>query len=289
MLEFVLSVLATMAISGSAQVSEPAKPDRPTVVLVHGAFADSSSWNGVIAELRADGYPVISAANPLRGVQNDGQYVANLINSIPGPVILVGHSYGGTVISVAAPGKPNVKALVFVAAFALDDGESVAGISTRFPEGTLAGALAPPVPLGGGVNDLYIDQGRFWKQFAADVPEVQASLMARTQRPITDSALSEGMKAPAWRSLPSFFIYGTEDRNIPRSALAFMAERAKSRHTVEIEGASHVVMVSHPNEVAQLIERAASESGCHPLKADEGRQCLPVPASGAPRTFRMGK
>ncbi|MGB3382361.1 MAG: alpha/beta hydrolase [Rhodanobacter sp.] len=230
---------------------------KPTVVLVHGAFADASSWNGVIKRLHDKGYTVIAAANELRSVKGDAAAVSSLVKSIHGPVVLVGHSYGGPVISEAASGLANVKALVYVAAFAPDVGENAAELSGRFPGSSLGSALAPPVALADGGKDLYIEQDKFHAQFAADVPAAQASLMAVGQRPVTDAALHEASTSAAWKSIPSWFIYGSADLNIPPAAQAFMAKRAHSRKTVVIKGASHVVMVSHPAEVAALIEQAA--------------------------------
>jgi pimeloyl-ACP methyl ester carboxylesterase len=231
---------------------------KPTVVLVHGAFAESASWNGVVDELAGSGYRVIAAANPLRGVASDAASVSALLKSIDGPVVLVGHSYGGAVISAAANGASNVKALVFVAAFAPDTGESCLGLTGKFPGSTLPPTLAPPVKLADGGEDLFIQQDKFPQQFAADVPPAQARTMAATQRAIKSSALAELAGAPAWKSLPSWSIYGSDDLNIPAAAMAWMADRAHARKTVVVPGASHVVMVSHPREVAALIQQAAS-------------------------------
>jgi len=230
-----------------------------TIVFAHGASADSSSWNKVISILLKKGYPVVAAANPLRSVRSDAESVASVVNSIQGPVVLAGHSYGGMVISSPAPGRKNVKGLVFVAAFAPDTGESAFGLAGRFPGGTL-GPTTSPVALPDGGNDLYIQQDKFWAQFAADVSEADAKLMAATQRPITEAAGNERSGEPAWKTTPSWFIYGDRDLNIPLAAHAFMAERAHSRGTVVVKGASHVVMVSHPDEVANLIVKAATES-----------------------------
>ncbi|MFC0220501.1 alpha/beta fold hydrolase [Pseudochelatococcus lubricantis] len=245
--------VATSLLSGAA-IAEPAKP---TVVLVHGAFADSSSWNGVITSLQKDGYRTVAVANPLRSVSNDARLVSDVVASIAGPVVLVGHSYGGQVISNAAKGHENVKSLVYVAAFAPDAGEAAAELAGKFPGGTLGDALAPPVKLADGGVDLYIDQTKFRDQFAHDVPAEITVLMAAGQRPITEAALTEKSGEPAWKSLPSYFVYGDGDKNIPAEALGFMAERAGSRRTVVVEGASHVVMVSRPKVVADLIEEAA--------------------------------
>lgn len=247
-------LLATIALASAAH----AQPGKPTVVLVHGAFADSSSWNGVIKILDRNGFNVVAAPNPLRGVRSDADIVADLVKSIPGQVILVGHSYGGSVISEAAEGLPTVKALVYVAGFAPDTGETAIGLSGKFPGSTLAPTLAPPVKLTSGSSDLYILQARFHEQFAADVPAAEAKLMAVGQRPVTDAALAEVSTAPAWKHVPSWFIYGSKDRNIPAAAHAFMADRAKSRQTVVVDGASHVVMISNAAAVAKLIESAAN-------------------------------
>jgi len=263
------TVTLKLAVASQATPSEPVP--RPTIVLVHGAFAESASWNEVARDLRARRFPVIAAANPLRGVKTDAAYVASIVASVKGPVVLVGHSYGGSVISAAAVDKPNVKALVFVAAFAPLEGESAADLSSRFAGSTLAPTLAPPVELPDGSKDLSILQDKFGAQFAADVAPGAAQLMAVTQRPITQEALTEGASGAAWKSVPSWFIYGDRDKNIPPQALAFMADRAKSRKTVVVEGGSHVVMVSRPKLVAQLILEAASARTDQPL-ALAGRQ-----------------
>lgn len=253
------NIALALSITAAAvpALAAPATSVKPTVILVHGAFADATSWNGVATRLRADGYPVIGAANPLRSVKSDAALVANIVKSVKGPVVLVGHSYGGAVISAAANEQPNVKGLVYVAAFAPEQGETALELSGRYPGGTLGGALAEPVALADGGKDFYIQQDKFHQQFAADLPKAQAELMAVAQRPIAEAALTEAAGIPAWKKLPSYFIYGTGDKNIPAAALAFMAERAKSVRTVAVPGASHVVMTSHPDAVARLIEQAA--------------------------------
>jgi pimeloyl-ACP methyl ester carboxylesterase len=253
-------VFATLALTAAmfGATAAFAAPVKPTVVLVHGAFADSSSWNGVVKILEKDGYPVIAAANPLRSVKSDAQSVADVLASVKTPVVLVGHSYGGPVISEAAYGNANVKALVYVAAFAPEKGETAAELSGRFPGSTLGPTLSAPVELADGGKDLYIQQDKFHDQFAADVPPADAKLMAATQRPVTVAALNEAATEPAWKTVPSYFVYGDQDKNIPAQALAFMAERAHSKQTVVVKGASHVVMVSNPKAVASLIETAAA-------------------------------
>jgi pimeloyl-ACP methyl ester carboxylesterase len=250
-------LLAGLALAAAMFGDAHAQPANPTIVLVHGAFADSSSWNGVVKILEKDGYPVVAVANPLRGVKNDAGYVADILASIKSPVVLVGHSYGGSVISEAADGHANVKALVYVAAFAPDIGETAAQLAGKFPGSTLGPTLAPPVSLSGGGKDLYIQQDKFHNQFAADVSDAGAKLMAATQRPITEAALNEVQTETAWKRIPAWFIYGDKDRNIPPEASAFMAARAHARETVVVKGASHVVMVSNPGPVAKLIEAAA--------------------------------
>ncbi|MEU7827045.1 alpha/beta hydrolase [Catellatospora sp. NPDC049133] len=252
--------VALAAAAPTAAAPTPAPQTKPTVVLVHGAFAESSSWNPVITQLAGEGYPVIAVANPLRGVKTDAAYVADVLKTIQGPVVLVGHSYGGLVISAAATGNDNVKALVYVAGFAPEPGESGATLSGKFPGSTLSETLAPPVALAGGGNDIYIQQDKFWKQFAADVPEAQAKDMAATQRPVTQAGLTEAFQGePAWKSIPTYFIYGSLDKNIPAQVHAFMAQRAGAKQTVAVDGASHVVMISHPQEVAKMITDAASQ------------------------------
>jgi pimeloyl-ACP methyl ester carboxylesterase len=201
---------------------------------------------------------VIAAPNELRGVASDATEIAAVVKTLTGPVVLVGHSYGGPVITTAANGADNVKALVYVSAFLPDAGESALELTGRFPGATLGAALAPAVPLANGGQDLYIDQGKFPAQFAADVPLARARLMAATQRPVTQAALAEKSGPASWMNIPSYAIYGSSDLNIPPAALKFMADRAKSKRTVVVKGASHVVMVSHPDKVAALIAEAAS-------------------------------
>jgi len=252
-----LSLAAVLALAGPAVVRAATPPEKPTIVLVHGAFADSSGWNGVVTRLNRDGYHVVAAANALRALNSDAETVSALVKSIPGPVILVGHSYGGEVITEAANGNGNVEALVYVAGFLPEAGESALSLSGKFPGGTLATALAPVV-LPDGDEDFYIQPAKFRDQFAADVPAATAALMAATQRPVTGRALSDMAGAPSWKRLPSYVIYGSADRNIPAQTQRFMAERAGARKTVAVEGASHALMVSHPDKVAALIEDAAS-------------------------------
>ena len=245
-----------LVLAGAFLTPATAQGIKPTIVLVHGAFAESSSWNGVVSQLLEKGYPVVAVANPLRGVKSDADYVAGVVRNIKGPVVLVGHSYGGAVISNVNDG--NVKALVFVSAFSPDQGEALGPLGDRFPGSTLGAALAAPVALPDGRKDLYIQQDKYAAQFAADVPAKEGRIGAVGQRPIVDAAFVEPSGAPSWKAVPSWHIYGDADKNIAPAAMKFMAERAGSKETVVLKGASHVPMISQPNAVTTIIEHAAS-------------------------------
>lgn len=251
-----VSIAAALASLGGMAANAAPHSDKPTIVLVHGAFADASSWNGVIARLERDGFNVIAAANPLRGVASDATAIAAIAQATAGPVVLVGHSYGGPVITEAANSATNIKALVYVAGFLPERGESSSTLSVKFPGSTLGEALTP-LPLPGGGQDLYIQPAKFHAQFAADLPAAEARLMAATQRPISQAALAEPSGAAAWKRLPSYVVYGSADRNIPAAVQTFMAARAQAKKTVVLNGASHALMISHPDKVAALIEDAA--------------------------------
>lgn len=227
----------------------------PTVVLVHGAFAESASWNGVIERLQAEGLRVIAAANPLRSLAGDAAFVRGILTSIEGPVVAVGHSYGGAVISDAATGVESVEALVYVSAFAPEVGETIGELSGKFPGSTLGDTLQP-VELSDGTTDLYIRQERYRDQFAADVDEAQTRRDAVTQRPLNTEALNGRAVDPAWKTVRSSFVYSSGDKNIPVEALRFMAERAGAVEAVEIPDASHALPVSQPDAVAEVILRA---------------------------------
>lgn len=230
---------------------------KPTIILVHGAFAESASWDRVIDPLRNSGHAVVAAANPLRGVAGDAAAVSDVVRAVEGPVVLVGHSYGGMVISNVDPEAGDIVGLVYVCGFAPEAGEDAISLSERFPGSTLGEALRP-TPRSDGTTDLSIDQERFHEQFCADLPAAMAHRMACTQRPATQEALSEASGEPLWRDLPSWFLIGEQDRNIPPALQRFMAERAGALRAVGIEGASHAAAVSNPEATAKLILEAAS-------------------------------
>jgi pimeloyl-ACP methyl ester carboxylesterase len=230
----------------------------PTIVLVHGAFAESASWDGVIDRLLDANSTVIAAANPLRSLGRDADAVSDLVSSLEGPVLLVAHSYGGAVISGVRPGKADICGLVYVAAFAPDAGESCFDLASKFPGSTL-GEAVEPVRRSDGTTDLFIERDRFHAQFCADLPARQAARMAATQRPATQEALTEAAGSmPLWKDVPSSFLIATEDRNIPAQLQRFMAERAGAHHITEVDGASHAVAVSQPDTTARFIREAAA-------------------------------
>jgi pimeloyl-ACP methyl ester carboxylesterase len=231
---------------------------KPTIVLVHGAFAESASWDGVIDPLLEAGHPVIAAANPLRDLATDAASVADLIRTIDGPVLLVAHSYGGAVISNVPADAGEITGLVYVNGFAPDPGESAFSLAGMFPGSMVGEETLRPVPRSEGTTDLYIVRDRFHELFCADLPAQQAERMAATQRPVTQEALfAPSGERPLWRELPCWFLIGEEDRNIPAELQRFMAERAGSRRTVEIPGASHAVAASQPQATVDLILYAA--------------------------------
>jgi pimeloyl-ACP methyl ester carboxylesterase len=254
-------VLLITAAVASASASATTRHDvlpKPTIVLVHGAFADGSSWNAVTAGLQAQGYPVVVVANPLRDLNGDAAYLASVLSAISGPIIVVGHSYGGEVITDGAGGDPNVKALVYIAAFAPDQGESAVSILSQFPGSKLASALiVRPVP---GCTEAYIGPTQFRAVFAADLPVALTNIMAADQRPVCVAALETPSGPPAWKTLPSWYLVAGADQAIPPAAEEFMAQRAHA-HTEEVPGASHAVLISHPDRVIELIEEAANAVG----------------------------
>jgi pimeloyl-ACP methyl ester carboxylesterase len=250
---FVLSGTASAGTSTSGVVGTAPKP---TIVLVHGAFADASGWTGTTKRLQDRGYTVIAPANPLRGVSSDSAYIASVLATISGPIVLVGHSYGGDVITNAATGDPNVKALVYIAAFAPDAGETVGGLTAMFPGSMLTPQNLIIVPFPGGAEG-YINPSVFRAAFAADVPPDLAAVMGASQRPASVVTLGEPSGIPAWKTIPSWYMVARNDRTIPPALERFFAARMHA-HTVEI-ASSHAAMVSHPEAVTDLILNAAQD------------------------------
>jgi pimeloyl-ACP methyl ester carboxylesterase len=232
---------------------------KPTIVLVHGAWADGSSWDGVISRLQRAGYTVLAPPNPLRGVATDASYLSSFLKTIHGPTVLVGHSYGGIVTSIAATGNPQVKALVYIDAYVPDAGDSVLSLTSERPGSRLSPAALEAVPFktsAGGDADLYIKPSAFAAVFASDLPPATADAMFATQRPFANSALTE--KAPgaeAWKSVPTWYLIGDLDRVIPPATQLAMAQRAKAK--VSHVNGGHTSLVSHPDQAAAIIEAAA--------------------------------
>ncbi|GAB1816932.1 alpha/beta fold hydrolase [Herbidospora sp. RD11066] len=251
-------LLAGLTIAGPAQAAGTPKP-KPTIVLVHGAFADSSGWNDVAGRLIRKGYEVTAFSNPLRGPASDAEYLRQFLTTIPGPVVLVGHSYGGAVISNAATGLANVKSLVYVAAYALDEGESVSDanhLAGGETEVTSHLKTKPFPGAQGGDADAYIDPAHFHRLFAQDLPRSTTAVMAATQRPGALAALVTPSGPAAWKTIPSYFVVAKQDNIIPTVAERAMAKRAKGV-IVEVNS-SHVPMMSHPDLVTSLILKAAT-------------------------------
>jgi pimeloyl-ACP methyl ester carboxylesterase len=238
----------------------------PTVVLVHGAFADASGWNGVIERLQAEGVRVTAPANPLRGIAADSAYVAAVLAQIDGPVVAVGHSYGGAVITNAA--TENVVGLVYVSAFAPDEGETLGSVEAGSKDSVLSSALVPrqyPVADGGSATEFSIDPAKVRDAFAGDLSEQDAALIAATQRPVAEAAFSEPNGPPAWKHIPSWAVVASGDKAAGADVVRSMAERAGARIT-EVDG-SHVIMVSQPQAVTDVILEAVAAAASAPLGA----------------------
>ena len=249
---------ASSAPQAQTAKNVPAPAIKPTIVFVHGAFADSSGWNLVAAGLQAKGYPVISFSNPLRGPQHDGEYLRQFLSTISGPVVLVGHSYGGAVISNGATGNPNVKSLVYIAAYALAEGESVQAANSLGGGHTdvIDHLVLRPFPgATAGDADAYIDPDFFPQLFAQDIPESVAQSMAGSQRPGALASLVVPSGPAAWETIPSWYMVAKNDRIIPPEAERAMAARANAT-TVEVNS-SHVPMISQPQKVISLIVDAS--------------------------------
>jgi pimeloyl-ACP methyl ester carboxylesterase len=258
--------LAIAAIAGSALASSHrtrATREKPTIVLVHGGWADSSGWNAEVSALQRLGYPVIAPANPLRGLTSDAAYVRSVLQTIDGPIVLVGHSYGGAVITNAAVGVPQVKALVYIAGFAPDEGESLVKLVTMNPGSQIGPKTLTtrkyPLPGGGDGTDLYLTKSGFETAFAGDVPRRLADQMWAEQRPFSQEAFESLSGEPAWKTIPSWYLVATQDHAIPPATQRFMAGRAHA--TVSQVKASHVPMVSKPAATMKVILAAAKDAG----------------------------
>ena len=250
-----ISAAALSTVGGAASAHGSNEP-RPTVVLVHGAFADASGWNDVTRRLQRDDYTVIATANPLRSVDSDAAYLKSILDTIDGPIVLVGHSYGGFVMTNAAAGDPDVKALVYVAGFAPAPGDTVEALTGMNPGSGLADPNNLVVRPHATGADGYINPATFREIFAADLPRHVTDVMAASQRPADVGTLFQPSGPAAWEDIPSWYVVASEDRTIPPATQRFMAERAGAT-TIEIRS-SHVVMMSHPKQVADVIESAAA-------------------------------
>jgi len=243
--------------------TNPTAANPLTVVLVHGAFADASSWNNVCERLQADGVQVVAPANPLRGIAFDSAYIASVLAQIPGPVLAVGHSYGGAVITNAATDAKNVVGLVYVAAFAPEEGERLGEAVAGSKDSVLNAALVPlTYPTGNGATtatEFAINPASFHDAFAKDLPAQQTAVMAATQRPVAETAFSEASGPPAWKNLPAWAVVATGDTAAGADVIRSMAERAGSTIT-EVAG-SHVIMISQPEAVTDVILKAIAAVG----------------------------
>jgi len=249
--------LSQIASARTAEAAAAGDGPKPTIVLVHGAWADTSSWDGVIQRLQADGYTVYALPNPLRGLPDDTAYLADFLHTISGPIVLVGHSYGGTVITNAATGDPQVKALVYVDAFAPAQGQTIAQLLAAYPGSCAVPANLNVVPFPGapsGVADAYIKQSVFPSCMANGLPATQARVLAATQRPIATIALTQESGVPAWQTIPSWAVVGTADHAIPLALQLAMANTAHA-HITTVD-APHLAMISDPGTVTSVILHA---------------------------------
>jgi pimeloyl-ACP methyl ester carboxylesterase len=249
---------ASTAAAATVQ-DQPAAATKPTIVLVHGGYADSSCWDATIQELQQEGYTTVCGSNPLRGIPTDAPYIASLLDFISGPIVLVAHSMGGTVTTNAAAGKTNVKALVYIAAFVPDVGETQGQLITKFP-GSEVQAVSVPVPYtkadGTTGTDLYLSKDG-QAAFAADIPTDAFRVLQATQRPFDEDSFTYRTTAAAWKTIPSWGLVAGQDKAIPPACERWMYGRANARKVVEVPHSSHVAMISHPKIVAGLIRDAA--------------------------------
>jgi pimeloyl-ACP methyl ester carboxylesterase len=255
-----LAAVPTVAFASTGSQAQAAgaqssSAPKPTIVIEHGAWADGSSWDAVVSRLQKAGYTVDVPPNPLGGVSSDSAYLASFLASVTGPVVLVGHSYGGFVTTNAATGDKNVKALVYVDAYLPAQGETINSINAQFPGSQITQAALNFVASPGGVTEAYVKPSLFQSIFAHDLPARQAAVLAATQEPIAASALTEPSGVPAWATIPSWDVIGTADHAITPAAQEFMAARAHA--TVTKINASHLSMISQPGTVTSVIEQAA--------------------------------
>jgi pimeloyl-ACP methyl ester carboxylesterase len=255
-----LGLIGVFSMTASAQPStQPAS--KPTIVLVHGAWDNSSGWNGVIERLHAQGYQAIALPNPLRGIASDAAYIASTLAGIPGPIVLVAHSYGGAVITNAAAGNANVKALVYVAAMIPEVGENQLTLISQFPGSEINPETSFDVreyPADGSMGqDTYLKPEVVRQAFAQDLPAATVALMAATQRPLAVASFFEPSAAAAWKTIPAYCVVATEDKTIGTANVRFMAQRACAAGNIVEVNASHVVMVSQPQAVTDVILTAA--------------------------------
>ena len=241
---------AVFALSLSIAAPAVAAAPKPTIVLIHGAFAGALGWQKVIPILQRDGYNVTAVEIPLQSLDGDIVTTKRVIDAQSGPVVLVGHSYGGAVITGAAAGEPKVKALVYLAAFGPDNGEAVGAFGDKYPA-DLNKALKPD-----SAGFLWIDRAKFHQDFAADVPAVEAAVMAAAQKPLSSSVFTASVLVAAWKSIPSWYVVSKQDHAINPDLERFYAKRMNA-HTTEVDS-SHVAFISHPAEIAKVIEEAAT-------------------------------
>ncbi|HEY4022577.1 MAG TPA: alpha/beta fold hydrolase [Pseudonocardiaceae bacterium] len=260
----VIALSATLATTVSATPSQPAAQaatvadhhgPKPTVVLIHGAFADGSSWNGEVAELQRDGYPVIAPDVPLRGVAADAAYITSIVRNINGPIVLVGHSYGGDIATEVAANDPQqIKGIVYAAAYIPQAGDTALALTTQFPGSLLGPDTSYTVNTPEG-TDLYIKPAAFHALFAGDRSSSQAAVAAATQRPIAQAALVEQAAASVPAGIPLYAIVASQDKAIPPAAEEFMAQRSGA--TIYTVNSAHDIPVTHPQTIVSVIERAA--------------------------------
>jgi pimeloyl-ACP methyl ester carboxylesterase len=256
------TVGADAAAAAGTRAATQGSKVKPSIVLVHGGYADSSCWNDVIQQLQGSGYTTTAGSNPLRGIPTDAPYIGSLLDSISGPVVLVAHSMGGTVITNAAAGRSNVKALVYIAAFVPDVGETQADLINKFP-GSEVLPVSVPVPYtkpdGTTGTDLYLSKDG-QAAFAADISTARFHLLQATQRPFDADSFIYPTTAAAWRTIPSWGLVAGRDKAIPPAAERWMYNRANFSKIVELPTSSHVAMLSHPSSVADLIQDAAKST-----------------------------